>query len=111
MRAGGIDHREHLRAFQRRLEEMGLDAALILDRPSTHWLTGFRGTASTLLVLRRSAVFITDFRYIESARSRLRGVHVALQRNPLDSTASPPTPRKSSISFAKPARKWASSVS
>lgn len=87
MRAAGIDHREHLRAFQRRLEEMGLDAALILDRPSTHWLTGFRGTASTLLVLRRSAVFITDFRYIESARSRLRGVRVALQRNPLDEQA------------------------
>lgn len=75
-----IDHREHMRLFQRAMVKRGIDASLIIDRHATHWLTGFRGTSSFLLVFPRTAIFITDSRYIEVAQADLRGMRVVLQR-------------------------------
>jgi Xaa-Pro aminopeptidase len=68
-----------MRTFQSQLSRQHLDAALIIGRTATHWLTGFRGTWSFTLVLPRRAVFITDSRYIEAARHDLRGLRVILQ--------------------------------
>jgi Xaa-Pro aminopeptidase len=62
----------------------GIDAALILSRTATQWLTGFRGTASQTLILPSRAILITDSRYIEAARAEIRGVRVLLQRLPLE---------------------------
>ncbi len=83
-RAPTVSHRDHRRALQTRLHAGEIAAALIIDRPATHWLTGFRGTASFTLVFPRSAVFITDARYIEAARTELRNLRVVLQRASLE---------------------------
>lgn len=74
----------HLRRLQGELARRRLDAALILTRPATQWLTGFRGTSSFTLVTPRSVLFLTDARYIEAARAELRGMRVVLQRLDVD---------------------------
>ena len=48
-----------------RLEELHLDALLITTPSNRRWVSGFTGTAGTLLVTADSALFATDSRYYE----------------------------------------------
>lgn len=57
-----------IRETRRRMTAAGLDAVLVQDRANTLYLSGFTGSASTILVTRRAAVFLTDARYIDRAR-------------------------------------------
>jgi Xaa-Pro aminopeptidase len=76
-----IDPRDHMRLFQRDLRRREIRAALIVSRVATHWLTGFRGTSSfTVVPSRGKPVFLTDFRYIETARTNLAWMRVVEQR-------------------------------
>lgn len=60
-----MKHRiEKLRA---RLEELGLDAALISNQYNRRYLSGFTGSAGWLLITRDDAVIATDFRYFEQS--------------------------------------------
>ena len=52
---------------RRAMKDAGLDGVVIQDRANTLYLSGFTGTASTILVTRRRASFFTDSRYIERA--------------------------------------------
>lgn len=56
----------------------GADAALITSEMNRMYYTEFKSSAGTLLVFRGAAYFITDFRYIEAARERIRGCEVLL---------------------------------
>ncbi|MBN1475318.1 aminopeptidase P family protein [Candidatus Sumerlaeota bacterium] len=79
-RRAAIDPRDHMRLFQRDLRRRGIRAALIVSRVATHWLTGFRGTASfTVVPSRGEPTFLTDFRYIETARASLAGMRIVEQ--------------------------------
>lgn len=60
---------ERLAAF---LPDEG-DAALILTPHNRRYLTGFPSSAGWLIVSRKGAWFLTDFRYIEAAGKRVRG--------------------------------------
>jgi Xaa-Pro aminopeptidase len=53
-----------------------LDAVLIWDRANTHYYTGFRGSASVICLLPDQGYFLTDFRYIETARATIRHLEV-----------------------------------
>lgn len=57
--AGRIDR---LRA---RLTELGIDALLVTTPSNRRWVSGFTGTAGTLLVSLDQALFATDSRYYE----------------------------------------------
>ena len=48
-----------------RLEELGLDALLVTTPSNRRWVSGFTGSAGTLLVDGKQALFATDSRYWE----------------------------------------------
>lgn len=62
-----------------RLEELAAllpekrDAALVIALHNRRYLTGFPSSAGWVLVTREKSYFLTDFRYIEAARRRVRG--------------------------------------
>jgi Xaa-Pro aminopeptidase len=54
-----------------RVAEQGLDALLVSDRANVRYLTGFTGSAGYAIVGTDVRRFITDFRYIERARTEV----------------------------------------
>lgn len=56
----------------------GFGAALVEDRYNRGYLTEFLSSAGTLLVTEQDAWLIVDFRYIEAAKARAKGVQVVL---------------------------------
>lgn len=60
------------------LSKHGLDALLVTDETNVSYLSGFAGHDSMLLVTRSDNYFITDSRYVEEAREKVRGFRIAL---------------------------------
>ncbi len=52
------------------LTDKKLDGVLITSRPNTLYLSGFPGSASTIFISQKRAIFLTDFRYIEFSKER-----------------------------------------
>lgn len=64
-----------------------LDAAFVfypLDTgrflPNVRYLTGFSGSAGAVFVTRKSAFFITDFRYIDQSRAQVKGLNIIISK-------------------------------
>jgi len=53
-----------------RLEELGIDALLVSTPANRRWLSGFTGSAGTLLVTRDRALIATDSRYYEQVATQ-----------------------------------------
>lgn len=53
-----------------RLDEHGIDALLITTPSNRRWISGFTGTAGTVLVSRDEALFATDARYYEQVAAQ-----------------------------------------
>jgi Xaa-Pro aminopeptidase len=53
------------------VESAKVDALVVFDLNNIRWLTGFTGSAGTLIVRRNEMVFVTDGRYGEQARAQL----------------------------------------
>lgn len=49
------------------------DGALVISQCNRRYLTGFPSSAGWVLVTQNKSYFLTDFRYIEAARRRVRG--------------------------------------
>lgn len=62
--------------IQALLEWEGLDAILLRDPYNRRYATGFASSDGFVVVARREAFFITDSRYIEAARERVKGMTV-----------------------------------
>ena len=52
-----------------KLQEKGLDGAILLDEVSQHWASGFAFTDGAVVVGADETLLLTDSRYIEAARS------------------------------------------
>ncbi len=57
------------------------EAVLITDGANRFYLTGFHSSAGQVLVTKRGAYFIIDFRYVEKARATVTAAEVILQTN------------------------------
>lgn len=55
--------------IRNRLEQTNLDALLITNPYNRRYVTGFTGSAGVVLITNHEALFITDFRYVEQART------------------------------------------
>ena len=53
-----------------------VDALLITHNPNIHYLTKFPASESYLLVTKKQAYYVTDFRYILEAKKGLKGIPV-----------------------------------
>lgn len=58
------------------LRRNGADAILLTDEKNRRYVTGFHSTAGAVYVSGRRAVFYTDFRYLEAARSAVTNCEV-----------------------------------
>ena len=58
------------------LRRNGADAILLTDEKNRRYVTGFHSTAGAVYVSERRAVFYTDFRYIEAAKSMIKNCEV-----------------------------------
>ncbi len=67
---------ERIAHIHNKLGELNLDALLITNEHNIRYLTRFKGEDSYLLVDKRKAFFITDFRNYEEARQALKGIEV-----------------------------------
>lgn len=56
--------------LRQRLSEEGFDAFLCMQPENRRYLSGFTGSAATLLITNKEAFLLTDFRYIEQANEQ-----------------------------------------
>lgn len=56
-----------LRKLRQELESLGVDAFVVTQPENRRYLSGFTGSAGTLLITQDEAILITDFRYVEQA--------------------------------------------
>jgi Xaa-Pro aminopeptidase len=61
---------ERLKRLRGRLAEKGLDAVFITRAENRRYLSGFHGSAGSLLITAGEAVLATDFRYTEEAAAQ-----------------------------------------
>ncbi len=59
----------------------GFGAALVTNGFNRSYLSGMISSAGTIVITEKSATLIIDFRYIEAAKARAKGVEVVLQDN------------------------------
>ena len=78
---------QRLQKLHRRLQEKGLDAILVSQPLNCRYLTGFTGSAATLIVSPGSAVLGTDAIHFEQAKAETTCCDVLLIRNRLDGLA------------------------
>ena len=62
--------------LRQRLEVEALDALLVTKLANVRYLTGFTGSAATLLVAPTEALFVTDGRYTEQSKEQLAAAGV-----------------------------------
>lgn len=65
-----------IQAIRNELIARNLDAIVLTDEKNRRYATGFHSTAGALYISAQQAVFFTDFRYIEAARSCIHDAQV-----------------------------------
>ena len=65
--------RLRLERFRALLAREQLSGALITDPANVHYLSGFTGDSSALLVTQRHRMLLTDFRFVEEGRHSAPG--------------------------------------
>ncbi len=68
------------------LSEYGCDALFISSRPNVFYLSRFVSTNAYIILTREERIFITDGRYYEGAKSKLKDWNVVLLKGPLKYT-------------------------
>lgn len=77
-----FEHR--ITRLRSRMDEPGVDALLITSRPNVRYLSGFTGSAGSLLMGKDLAVLLTDKRYTLRARNEAPGFEILTPENPDD---------------------------
>lgn len=68
------------REFKKKFLKSGIDGFLITDLINVRYLSGFTGSSGFIVITRKDAVFVTDFRYEEQAGAEVKGFQVRIQR-------------------------------
>jgi Xaa-Pro aminopeptidase len=77
-----VTHMQHrLERFRHVLQEQQLDALLVTNPLNRRYLSGFTGSAGTLLVTHKHALLMTDFRYESQAKTEAPNFEVRLVTN------------------------------
>jgi Xaa-Pro aminopeptidase len=71
---------KRIAGLKRLMAEAGIDALLISKRENVRYLTGFTGSAGSVLVSSGKPCLITDFRYAIQAGREAAGVSVLIQK-------------------------------
>ncbi|MDQ0188345.1 Xaa-Pro aminopeptidase [Alicyclobacillus cycloheptanicus] len=74
---------ERLQRLRDRLAADALDGFIVARPENRRYMSGFTGTAGTILITQRAAWFIADFRYVEQAKAQCIGYEVVPQGDTL----------------------------
>lgn len=72
-----------LDSIRARLEQAGVDALMVSSDENRRYLSGFAGSAGSLIITPEEAVLATDFRYVEQAGQQAPDCRVLRTRNGL----------------------------
>lgn len=64
---------KRIRTTQKKLQHLKVDALLVTNPINIRYLTAFTGTSGQLFITKKKAFFITDFRYIATAKKNIPG--------------------------------------
>jgi Xaa-Pro aminopeptidase len=63
------------------LSTLGVDGILITNLVNVRYLTGFTGSSGYLVLTRKHALFVTDFRYKEQSSAEVKGFKIKIERS------------------------------
>lgn len=66
--------------------QLNVDAFLITSATNRSYMTGFTGTAGVALITEKTALFITDFRYVDQAEEQCAGFEIVKHTGPIEET-------------------------
>ena len=66
----------HMQKIREGMPAYNIDAMLLTGPVNRRWATGFASSAGALVIAEKESVYITDCRYIESARAQIQGARV-----------------------------------
>lgn len=69
--SGLKNSKSRIKFIQRELKNLRIDAYFVYYLPNVSYLTGFRGSSGYVLITKKNAFFITDFRYKESSQKEI----------------------------------------
>ncbi|MGV3464288.1 MAG: M24 family metallopeptidase [Heyndrickxia sp.] len=64
---------EKINKLRELLEQNGIDGLLVTSGVNRRYLTGFTGSAGTVVITKTAAVLFVDFRYVEQAQNQAKG--------------------------------------
>ncbi len=70
--------------IQNQLQNYEIDGLLITKKENRQYATGFTGSAGVVLVSADTAVFITDFRYVDQAKSQIKDAEIIMHKGNLE---------------------------
>lgn len=83
----GVRADGRLDRLRARLEELGVDALLVTTPSNRRWVSGFSGTAGTLLVDRDHSRIATDARYYEQVATQAQAFELLRANGPMSEWA------------------------
>ncbi|HHT25749.1 MAG TPA: aminopeptidase P family protein [Firmicutes bacterium] len=63
------------------MQAADLDALVVSSKPNRTWLTGFHGSAGTVVITPAALYLLVDFRYIEQAKVQAPAAHTVMYKN------------------------------
>lgn len=63
------------------LNEKNIESALIFSHNNRWYLSGFKSSNGAILIIKGEAYFLVDFRYYESAKSKVKDMNIVLMEN------------------------------
>lgn len=78
---------EKLTKLREQFSRLGIDGMLVTSPSNRRYLSGFTGTAGTVLISEMEAKFITDFRYMDQAAEQAKGYEIIENRDAVQAVA------------------------
>lgn len=75
------DYKKRVGLVEEELQKIELDSFLVSNEINVRYLTGFKGSDSSILFAKGKRFFITDSRYLEEARAVLSGFTIELVKS------------------------------
>lgn len=75
---------ERINRLREKMESKNLDAFFVTDLKNIRYLSGFTGSAGSVLVTMKQAYFITDFRYTSQAAQQAEGFELRIHQKGID---------------------------
>ncbi|GAA0606153.1 Xaa-Pro dipeptidase [Virgibacillus siamensis] len=76
---------ETINKLRKQFDDLGIDGILITNDQNRRYMTGFTGTAGIVLISKSDAKLITDFRYVDQAKTQAKDFEVVLhERRTID---------------------------